>query len=482
MKPPPKKVERMDELEGPEADRVERPWKRLLDRPTAEIRTLYEFGSIIGKGSTSIVRQVKDIKTGMEYACKSIAKDKMKKRQHIDDMKREIQVMHHLAGHPNVVDLHGVFEDRKNVHLVMDLCTGGELFDHILASGGYTEANAASVMRTILSVVNHCHEMGVIHRDIKPENFLWADASYTRLMAIDFGLSAFFKPGKFFKDLVGSKYYVAPEVLRRSYTQQADIWSCGVLMYMMFTGLPPFLGDTLHDVFDNILKGEIDYDCDPWPELSSEAKKCTKMMLTHKSAKRATASDLLKHPWMAENGVASDKPVNSAVIRRLEGFSGMNRVQQIARKIIVRNLPMEEIEGLKHLFETLDADKNGTISADELRTAISRQQLNLPMEEFEQVLKAADVDGDGMVDYNEFLAATLNAANLAKEENLLRAFEHFDSDHSGYITRDELIEALKGYGEVDNLEVILQDVDKDQDGKIDYDEFKTMMLKNIGDF
>lgn len=128
--------------------------------------------------------------------------------------------MHHLAGHPNVVKLHGVYEDRHNVHLVMDLCTGGELFDHILASGGYTEASAAAVMRTILGVVQHCHSLGVIHRDIKPENFLWEDATYTNLKAIDFGLSAFFKPGKFFKDLVGSKYYVAPEVLRRSYTQQ----------------------------------------------------------------------------------------------------------------------------------------------------------------------------------------------------------------------------------------------------------------------
>jgi len=462
-------------LDPPARPTYDRPFKRLLGRETLEIRNVYEFGAMLGRGSTSIVRKVFHKQTKEVFACKSISKAKLTRRQDVEDMKKEIEVMFHLRGHENIVELHDVFEDRNNVHLVMDLCTGGELFDHIIAAGSYTEQDAAKVMRTILTVVAHCHNMGVIHRDIKPENFLWTDDKFTTLKAIDFGLSNFYRKGTFFRDLVGSKYYVAPEVLRRSYTNMADIWSCGVVMFMLLTGYPPFLGDTLHDVFDNILKGELSFEEAPWPEISDAGKDCIQKMLIHQPNRRWTAQKLLSHEWINEHGVAPNKVI-SGVQTRVREFAGMNRLQQVARKVIAENLPMDEIAGLSNMFNHLDADHNGNISADELRSAMAGKSKKMPIEEFDKILQAADMDGNGIVSYKEFLAATLSAANVTKEEHLLQAFEHFDKDNSGFITREELMEALKGYGVVENLEQILSEVDRDGNGIIDYEEFRRAIL------
>ena len=151
--------------------------------------------------------------------------------------------MHHLAGHPNIVTLKGAFEDKHDVHIVMELCSGGELFDRIAARGHYSERAAAILTKTIVSVVDYCHKNNVIHRDLKPENFLLADKREDApLKVTDFGLSVFYKEGEVFTDTVGSAFYVAPEVLKGKYGKEADVWSCGVILYILLSGTPPFWG------------------------------------------------------------------------------------------------------------------------------------------------------------------------------------------------------------------------------------------------
>jgi calcium-dependent protein kinase len=186
-----------------------------------------------------------------------------------DDVSLEVSIMNHLSGHPNVVKLYDVFEDKRNVHIVMELCTGGELFDRIVARGHYSEKSAAQIIRAVVEVVAHCHTMGVVHRDLKPENFLLSSAgSASELKAIDFGLSAFFQAGKPLTDIVGSAYYVAPEVLRKKYSSQCDIWSCGVILYILLCGIPPFYADTEAAIFKAVIKGSIDFEAHPWPRVS----------------------------------------------------------------------------------------------------------------------------------------------------------------------------------------------------------------------
>lgn len=246
-------------------------------------------------------------------------------------------------------------------------------------------------------------------------------------------------------------------------------------MYMVLTGYPPFLGDTLHEVFDNILKGDLDYSTAPWPAISQDAKDCIQKMLVHQPNKRATADQLLKEKWINESGVAPNKII-SGVQSRMREFAGMNRLQQVARKVIADHLPAAEIEGLSNMFKNMDVDRSGNITADELRAAYSGTSGSIPLDEFNKIIEAADLDGNGTFSYNEFLAATISAANVAKEENLIQAFEHFDTDGSGFITRDELKEALKDFGVVENLEEILDEVDRDGNGMIDYEEFRQAIL------
>ncbi|GMH35173.1 hypothetical protein BSKO_03041 [Bryopsis sp. KO-2023] len=455
----------------------ERQWRRILDQPTPNIRTEYEFRGVLGRGSSSMVRMVVRKGTKDEFACKSVSKQGLKSKKDEEDVKREIQVMRHLAGNEHIVQLHGVYEDQKSIHLVLDLCQGGELFDSIVAAGNYSEKDAADTIRVILQVIAHCHGLRVIHRDIKPENFLWADAKSTKLKAIDFGLSAFYKQTTVFRDLVGSKYTIAPEVLTRSYTYKADIWSCGVIMYWLLSGLPPFLGDTLHEVFDRIRSGEIDYSGEHWNHISDAAKDCLSKMLVYRPNKRWSAEELLRHEWV--NGVAPDAPISTAVINRFQEFGGMNRLQQVTRKVISEHLPLESLEGLKNMFQALDVDRDGTITMDEIKQEMQSQKAAFRPEELESILKAADVDGNGEINIEEFLAATVNAVDLMKEENLLMAFEHFDQDGSGYISREELKVVLKEQFPgvfTENIDQLIAEIDKDNDGQIDYEEFKGMML------
>ena len=218
----------------------------------------YEFGKVLGKGQFGTTRLARSRSNGKNYACKSIAKHQLQVEEDFEDVRREVQIMHHLAGHENVTYLRGTYEDKTHVHLVMDLATGGELFDAIINRERYSEADAAAMIRTIVSVVNHCHEMGVMHRDLKPENFLLENPDPdARLLCTDFGLSMFFKPGDKFRDLVGSAYYVAPEVLQRKYGPEADIWSCGVILYVLLSGVPPFWGETEDEVGRGLGHGQL---------------------------------------------------------------------------------------------------------------------------------------------------------------------------------------------------------------------------------
>eukprot|EP00249_Psilotum_nudum_P009776 c22148_g2_i1 orf=233-1084(+) len=213
----------------------------VLCRPMEDLRATYTLGRELGRGQFGVTHLCTHKITGGLFACKSIAKRKLRNKEDIDDVRREVQIMHHLTGQQNIVELKGAYEDKHSVHLVMELCAGGELFDRIVSKGHYTERAAANLCRTIVKVVQICHSLGVMHRDLKPENFLFLSKNEdSPLMATDFGLSVFFKPGQVFRDIVGSAYYVAPEVLRRRYGPEADVWSAGIILYILLSGVPPF--------------------------------------------------------------------------------------------------------------------------------------------------------------------------------------------------------------------------------------------------
>lgn len=450
----------------------------ILGKPFEDLRLQYTLGKELGRGQFGVTHLCTEIATGRQYACKSISKRKLIKKNDRDDIKREIQIMQHLSGQANIVEFKGAFEDKNSVHLVMELCAGGELFDRIIAKGHYSERAAATLCRAIVNVVNSCHFMGVMHRDLKPENFLLATKDEDAMLkATDFGLSVFIEEGKVYRDIVGSAYYVAPEVLLRKYGQEADVWSAGVILYILLSGVPPFWAETEKGIFDAILQGDIDFESSPWPSISTSAKDLVRKMLTQDPKKRISSAQVLEHPWVRIDGEAPDKPIDSAVLSRMKQFRAMNKLKKMALKVIAENLNEEEIKGLKQMFTNMDTDNSGTITYEELKTGLARLGSRLSESEVRQLMDAADVDGNGSIDYIEFITATMHRHKLEREDHLYKAFQYFDKDNSGFITRDELETAMleHGMGDAASIKEIISEVDTDNDGRINYDEFCAMM-------
>ncbi|CAN6458114.1 unnamed protein product [Victoria cruziana] len=487
---PPSPV-KMAEAPKPEPERPKKPLpssevKRqtsirscVLGRKTENLKDLYMLGRKLGQGQFGTTYLCVEKATGKEYACKSIAKRKLTTEEDVEDVRREIQIMHHLAGHPNVISIKGAYEDTIAVHVVMELCAGGELFDRIISKGHYTERQAADLARVIVRVVEACHSLGVMHRDLKPENFLFIDQSEeSPLKTIDFGLSIFFKPGEIFTDVVGSPYYVAPEVLRKHYGPEADVWSAGVIIYILLSGVPPFWAESEQGIFEQVLHGELDFSMDPWPTVSNEAKDLIRRMLVRNPKKRLTAHEVLCHPWVQVDGVAPNKPLDSAVLTRLKQFSAMNKLKKMALRVIAESLSEEEIAGLKEMFNMIDTDNSGSITFEELKAGLKRVGANLMESEIYALMEAADIDNSGTIDYGEFIAATLHLNKAQREDHLVAAFAYFDKDGSGYITQDELQQVCEEFGIEDaRLEEMIHEVDQDNDGRIDYNEFVAMMQK-----
>ncbi|XP_052198562.1 calcium-dependent protein kinase 20-like [Diospyros lotus] len=449
----------------------------VLQRKTGNLKEIYSVGKKLGQGQFGTTFLCVEKATGKEFACKSIAKRKLTTEEDVEDVRREIHIMHHLAGHPNVISIVGAYEDAVAVHVIMELCAGGELFDRIIQRGHYTERKAAELARIIVGVVETCHSLGVMHRDLKPENFLFVNQQEESLLkTIDFGLSVFFRPGETFSDVVGSPYYVAPEVLRKNYGQECDVWSAGVIIYILLSGVPPFWDETEQGIFEQVLTGELDFVSEPWPSISDGAKDLVRKMLVRDPKKRLTAHEVLCHPWVQVGGVAPDKALDSAVLSRLKQFSAMNKLKKIAIRVIADSLSEEEIAGLKEMFNMIDTDNSGQITLEELKRGLERVGANLKESEINGLMQAADIDNSGTIDYSEFIAAMLHLNKVHKEDHLYAAFSYFDKDGSGYITKDELQQACEQFGLADaHLEEIIREADQDNDGRIDYNEFVAMM-------
>ncbi|MCO5560065.1 hypothetical protein L7F22_013671 [Adiantum nelumboides] len=440
----------------------------------------YALGKELGRGEFGVTYLCVDKETHEMLACKSISKRKLKTPVDIEDVRREVVIMHHLPPHPHLIGIKTVHEDENAVHLVMELCEGGELFDRIVARGHYHERAAANVTRTIIEVVQACHINGVMHRDLKPENFLFSNKKENSpLKAIDFGLSIFFKPGDTFDEIVGSPYYMAPEVLKRNYGPEVDVWSAGVILYILLCGVPPFWAETEQGVAQAILRGVIDFKRDPWPMVSDRAKSLVRQMLEPDPKRRLTAQQVLDHPWIQNAKHAPEVSLGDAVRSRLKQFSATNKLKKKALQVIADLLSGEEEDGLRDLFNMMDINKSGMLTSEEFKAGLHKIGSQLADNEIQQLMEAAGVDRSGTIDYQKFAALTVHLQRMDNDEYLHKAFSHFDLDENGFIDFDELKQALSDELPTDDgtelITDIMKEVDMDKDGQISYEEFASMM-------
>uniref|UniRef100_A0A0E0A4E3 Protein kinase domain-containing protein n=1 Tax=Oryza glumipatula TaxID=40148 RepID=A0A0E0A4E3_9ORYZ len=262
----------------------------------------YALGPQLGWGQFGVIRSCSDMVTGEALACKSIAKDRLVSPDDVRGVKLEIEVMARLSGHPNVVDLKAVYEDEASVHLVMELCAGGELFHRLEERGCFSEHEAAALFRYLMEVVAHCHSKGIVHRDLKPENILLVSKSPSSPIKLaDFGLATYIQPGRSLSGMVGSPFYIAPEVLAGGYNEAADVWSAGVILYILLSGIPPFWGKTKSKIFECIRSTELRFPSDPWDKVSDSAKALITEMLRRDPRQRLTAKQVLEHSWIQDH-------------------------------------------------------------------------------------------------------------------------------------------------------------------------------------
>ncbi|XP_022217562.1 calcium/calmodulin-dependent protein kinase type II alpha chain isoform X9 [Drosophila obscura] len=261
----------------------------------------YDIKEELGKGAFSIVKRCVQKSTGFEFAAKIINTKKLTARD-FQKLEREARICRKLH-HPNIVRLHDSIQEENYHYLVFDLVTGGELFEDIVAREFYSEADASHCIQQILESVNHCHQNGVVHRDLKPENLLLASkAKGAAVKLADFGLAIEVQGDhQAWFGFAGTPGYLSPEVLKKEpYGKSVDIWACGVILYILLVGYPPFWDEDQHRLYSQIKAGAYDYPSPEWDTVTPEAKNLINQMLTVNPNKRITASEALKHPWICQ--------------------------------------------------------------------------------------------------------------------------------------------------------------------------------------
>ncbi|XP_047184925.1 calcium/calmodulin-dependent protein kinase (CaM kinase) II beta 1 isoform X41 [Scophthalmus maximus] len=288
----------------------------------------YQLYEELGKGAFSVVRRCVKLCTGQEYAAKIINTKKLSARDH-QKLEREARICR-LLKHPNIVRLHDSISEEGFHYLLFDLVTGGELFEDIVAREYYSEADASHCIQQILEAVLHCHQMGVVHRDLKPENLLLASKCKNAAVKLaDFGLAIEVQGDQqAWFGFAGTPGYLSPEVLRKeAYGKPVDIWACGVILYILLVGYPPFWDEDQHKLYQQIKAGAYDFPSPEWDTVTPEAKNLINQMLTINPAKRITAQEALKHPWVCQRSTVASMMHRQETVECLKKFNARRKLK-----------------------------------------------------------------------------------------------------------------------------------------------------------
>ncbi|KAH9539672.1 hypothetical protein CY35_15G069500 [Sphagnum magellanicum] len=435
----------------------------------------YELGHEVGRGHfghTCFARIRKGDLKGQPIAVKIISKAKMTTAIAIEDVRREVKILRALTGHENLVRYYDACEDNLNVYIVMELCEGGELLDRILSRGGrYSEEDAKVVVQQILSIVSFCHLQGVVHRDLKPENFLFSTKDeHAQLKAIDFGFSDFVKPDERLNDIVGSAYYVAPEVLHRSYSMEADVWSIGVITYILLCGSRPFWARTESGIFRAVLRADPSFEELPWPSVSTQAKDFVKRLLNKDLRRRMTASQALS---------TNEKvPLDILVYRLVRNYLRSSSMKRAALKALSKTLMEEDLVYLRAQFLLLEPNKNGRVTFENFRTALLKNATEAMKESrvFE-ILSSMDSLSFKKMDFPEFCAAAISVHQLEGtdrwEDHVRTAYAFFEKDGNHVVSIEELAREMGLAPSVPAA--VFQDWVRHSDGRLSFVGFSKLL-------
>lgn len=425
---------------------------------------------VLGSGYSGSIILARDRQSQSRYAVKRFNLANMSQGSRTE-LVTECEILLSLD-HPHIVRLVDVYETPEQLSLVMECMDGGELFQRIKSKKRFSEEESAQTAFQMLLAVNYMHNQNIVHRDLKLENFMYESKASNHLKLIDFGFSKICKPNAEMTESLGTVAYCAPEVFKRNYTLQCDLWSLGVIVFILLSGYMPFAGEEI-DMMRLIKKGKYKMKQDKWDKVSEEAFKFTRELLQVDPQRRLTAEQALQHDWIQKyNSIQTrQEHIDATIVEGLTKFARMSSFRRACMSVVGWCVSGEVEAKARDVFLELDQNHDGTISPREFKKAL--QDMHVADDAIDTAFAALDVNHTNEIDYAEFLSAMAMVPSCIELNDVIlqQTFRRFDTDSSGYITEANLQEVLGDKFEGKKVSKLLIESGTTNNGAISFREF-----------
>ena len=441
-----------------------------------DIREIYKFKDLLGGGHFGTVRSAFrrfEKAPHKLFAIKSISKKNLS-INNLNDLIKEVDIISSLD-HPNIIKFFETYNDNYYFHIVMELCRGKDLLSRI-NEGINDEKIIANIIMKILHAISYCHSKGISHRDLKPENIIFETPEIdSDIKLIDFGLSKKFKSNEKLHTLLGTPYYVAPEVLTKEYNEKCDLWSVGIITYLLIVGDVPFRGKNNNDIFNKIIKENINFNSIKWKNFSNEAKNFVKLLLQKDYNKRPSAQEALNHNWFISIFTKIHKSIliEPNIFIALKNYKPCNILKKLVYKYIINSMGHSELKKYKTALFAFDIRHNGYVDLSELNKVFELLKIDISEEQIKKLMNAAE--GKKYLNYTEFIMCCLNLKEVLKIDKLESAFRYFDINNDGFIDANDIKKDMLRFGKKilndNDVKKIIKEVEKNENYCISKKDF-----------
>lgn len=440
---------------------------------TTNIRDDYTIGDKIGNEKFAAIHKCKNKGTGLRSIAKIFSISGVEPKV-LEAFIKEAELLRE-ADHPNIIKVLDIYKDSVNAYIITEHCKGGELLERIKEEGSLSENRVANYIKQIVSAVAYLHSKKIIHRDLKLENVIFlSNDQNSCLKIVEFGSCKHFEKNLRVLERVGNPYFMSPEVIIGNFDNKCDVWSIGVMIYVLLSGSQPFVGTTENEIMQSVLSSELLFEGKKWRKISNEAKNLIRALLNRNSKERPTAKQILDDPWIKQraDGNAPDNEIISSTLSNLNQFDSQSKLQRATLAFIVSQvMSSDEVGNLRNVFKEIDSNGDGLLSKREIRKVLENST-GFSDQDIENLIAKVDLDQNGKVNYSEFLAATIDWNKEMSRERLITAFKALDADHSGKISKEELMAAFGGSHMSSRIfKEMIDEADLDGDGEIDLEEF-----------